>query len=265
MTPSTSPIAATSRPSGQRASATVLNRAVRRSRRRPRRARASNFADVVGVGGVLARVAGRVHAGRAAERVDLEPGVVGDRGQAGRLAQRDGLEPRVVLERRRRSRRPRGRRRVGATSSTSSPASSEDGADLAPPCRGWRWRGRTRSGRSHRRAHERRGAGGSASSSRCRAKISAIPDSARPSSWSSSPRENGDALGGALHLDEAALAGHHHVHVDLGARVLRVVEVEARQRVDDPHRDRGALVGERVRRASSRPRRAASSASCSAT
>src|SRR5436305_9363563 len=35
-------------------------------------------------------------------------------------------------------------------------------------------------------------------------------------------------LGGRLHLDEAPVAGHRDVHVDLGGRVLGVVEVEQR-------------------------------------
>ena len=38
----------------------------------------------------------------------------------------------------------------------------------------------------------------------------------------------GVALGGALHLDEAAAVVHDHVHVGLGLRVLGVVEVEHR-------------------------------------
>ena len=37
-------------------------------------------------------------------------------------------------------------------------------------------------------------------------------------------------LGGALHLDELAAARHHDVHVDLGRRVLDVVQVEQRLR-----------------------------------
>src|SRR5262249_43270544 len=36
------------------------------------------------------------------------------------------------------------------------------------------------------------------------------------------------ALGRGLHLDEPAVAGHHDVHVRVGARVLRVIEVEQR-------------------------------------
>ena len=40
--------------------------------------------------------------------------------------------------------------------------------------------------------------------------------------------------------------GHHHVHVDLGAGVLDVGEVEHGLAVDDADRDRGAALGERV-------------------
>src|SRR5581483_759985 len=46
-----------------------------------------------------------------------------------------------------------------------------------------------------------------------------------------------NALGGRLHLDETALAGHDHVHVDVGARVLLVVEVEQRLAAEDADRD----------------------------
>src|SRR3954471_2769758 len=42
------------------------------------------------------------------------------------------------------------------------------------------------------------------------------------------------ALGGRLHFDEPAVAGRDDVEVDVGARVLRVVEVEERLAVDDP-------------------------------
>ncbi len=43
-------------------------------------------------------------------------------------------------------------------------------------------------------------------------------------------------LGGALHLDEQAAAGHHDVHVGLGAHVFDVGEVEHRLAVDDADR-----------------------------
>src|SRR6185437_484642 len=38
-------------------------------------------------------------------------------------------------------------------------------------------------------------------------------------------------LGRRLHLDEASVTGHHHVHVRVRARVLGVVEVEQRHTV----------------------------------
>src|SRR5262249_126781 len=54
------------------------------------------------------------------------------------------------------------------------------------------------------------------------------------------------ALGGRLPLDQATVADHHDVHVDLRARILLVVEVEERLAVDDPDRDRGHRAGERL-------------------
>src|SRR6478735_7264969 len=51
-------------------------------------------------------------------------------------------------------------------------------------------------------------------------------------------------LGGALDLDEAAVAGHDDVHVGVGAHVLLVVQVEARLTVDDADRDRGNGAGQ---------------------
>ena len=79
--------------------------------------------------------------------------------------------------------------------------------------------------------------------------ISLDPPAARSSSSSSSSRVNGAPLRGRLHLDEPAVAGHDDVHVDLGGRVLGVVEVEQRLAVDDPDRDGGDRPGERLREA----------------
>src|SRR5581483_7971312 len=56
-------------------------------------------------------------------------------------------------------------------------------------------------------------------------------------------------LGGRLHLDEAPVAGHDDVHVHLGVRVLRVVEVEQRDVVHDADGDRRDRAGERFREA----------------
>ena len=53
-------------------------------------------------------------------------------------------------------------------------------------------------------------------------------------------------FGRALHLDEPAIAGLHDVHVDLGARVVFVGEIEQRFVVDDADADRGDVVGERT-------------------
>ena len=51
-------------------------------------------------------------------------------------------------------------------------------------------------------------------------------------------------LGGALHLDEAAIARLDDVHVGLGAHVLNVGQVQHGGTVDDAHGDRGDRVGE---------------------
>src|SRR5262245_28472714 len=53
------------------------------------------------------------------------------------------------------------------------------------------------------------------------------------------------ALARALHLDEAALAGHHHVHVHVGAGILDIVEVDARVALHEADRDRSDRVLER--------------------
>ena len=55
------------------------------------------------------------------------------------------------------------------------------------------------------------------------------------------------ALGRRLHLDQAAVAGHHHVGVDLGGRVLGVVEVAERPPVDHADADRGDRAVQRHR------------------
>src|SRR5579872_3585631 len=56
-------------------------------------------------------------------------------------------------------------------------------------------------------------------------------------------------LGRRLDFDEPPVAGHDDVHVGVGVRVLRVVEVEHRHAVDDADGDRGDGVGERARQA----------------
>lgn len=54
----------------------------------------------------------------------------------------------------------------------------------------------------------------------------------------------GLVLCGALHLDEAAVAGLDHVHVRVGAHVLLVGQVQAGEAVDDAHADGADRVGQ---------------------
>jgi hypothetical protein len=58
------------------------------------------------------------------------------------------------------------------------------------------------------------------------------------------------ALGGRLHLHKAAVAGHDDVRVDLGRRVLLVVEVEQQAPVGHADRHRGDRVEQRQLRES---------------
>ena len=64
----------------------------------------------------------------------------------------------------------------------------------------------------------------------------------------------GRAFGRALHFDEVAGAGHHHVHVGVAGRVFGVFEVEQRRAADDADRDRGHVARDRRgRRSCPRP------------
>ena len=84
----------------------------------------------------------------------------------------------------------------------------------------------------------------------CASAICAMPADARSISSSSQLARERLALGRRLHLDEPAVARHHDVHVDVGRRVLGVLEVEPRLAVDDADRD----CCDRVRRARARAR-----------
>jgi hypothetical protein len=57
----------------------------------------------------------------------------------------------------------------------------------------------------------------------------------------------GDAFRRALQLDEAAAAGHHHVHVHAGGGILGVAQVEHGVGADDAHTGRGHEVAQRQR------------------
>ena len=79
----------------------------------------------------------------------------------------------------------------------------------------------------------------------CAAARAADPAAAMSSIASSAARAYGSSLGGRLHLDEATVAGHHHVHVDGRGRIFLVVEVEQRLAVHDADADRRDGVEER--------------------
>ena len=91
-------------------------------------------------------------------------------------------------------------------------------------------------------------AGGSLTISCCRAMISVDARLGQAEQRVELGAGVGRALGGALHLDEAAERGHHHVHVDLGPAVLDVGQVEHGHAVDDADGDGGAERRERVGR-----------------
>src|SRR5436190_15419631 len=55
------------------------------------------------------------------------------------------------------------------------------------------------------------------------------------------------ALGGRLNLDEPTLTGHHHVGIDLGTRVLAVIEVAEGSAGDHADADRRDRAGQRHR------------------
>ena len=78
----------------------------------------------------------------------------------------------------------------------------------------------------------------------CSAISSRMPLSARPIRRSISSRARA-RLGGAPCTDEAARAGHHHVHVGVAGRVLDIFEVEQRRAVEQVHRDRRHMVADR--------------------
>ena len=175
--------------------ATVRNRAVRSAGGTPSSSRSScRCRRTVAL---LAGVAGRVDARRAAEGVDLEPGVVGDRRLA-RSPRRSAarLEPGVALE------------RVAVLDDVGDVGRprqqldgvAEDRRDLGHLVGVGRWR----------RTSRHRATSAAAAAARPRTRACSVDDlgDARPrpapSSASSSPRLNGHALGRALHLDEAA-------------------------------------------------------------
>ena len=78
-----------------------------------------------------------------------------------------------------------------------------------------------------------------------RARSRRCPPAASSSMRSSEARPNGVFSAVACTSISSPAPGHDDVHVDLGAAVLDVGQVEQRLAVDDPHRDRRHRVGER--------------------
>ncbi len=79
-----------------------------------------------------------------------------------------------------------------------------------------------------------------------------IPPAARFRSWSSSPAAKGLAFGGGLHFDEAATAGHDHVHIDFGAGIFLIAEIQHGVAENDAYAGGGDGIGEGDRAQDSR-------------
>ena len=197
----------------------------------PAGASAQQLGEVLLVGRVLAGEARRAHAGRAAERRGLDARVVGDRRarRSPRAAARALIE-RVLGERRRRS-RAAARRRRAAARPRAAPAARANSRTLCA-LRVART-SLTAAGAAMRRAPA------------TRAQLARCPLRGEREQLVEVRARQRRALGGRLDLDEPALAGHDDVRVDLGGRVLGVVEVEQRHAADDPARHRRDRAGQR--------------------
>jgi hypothetical protein len=180
-------------------------------------------------------IARRTHTWLAAQRIDAEPRIVGDRGTAPCCAAWRALASAFSMKV---SAAPRPRQcRARPAAPDRVPA-----AGTAPEVRRASWRCWTpgRASRLHRFTTR--------VLAFCAATRSRMPRSARQQAVHLGARER-CALGGALHFDEAARAGHHHVHVGVAGRVLDVFEVEQRHALHDPDRHRRDGRGSGWRRA----------------
>ena len=172
-----------------------------------------------------ARPARREHARHPVERVDAEAGVVGDRRQSGDLEPGPRLEQRVALERRLVLDRLVVRRHVVEPDHLDAgEVLGEDPLHLGELLG-------VAGGQEDPRHEE--------SASCCSRVRSAQPFSPSASSASSSARENAAPSAVPCTSTNEPGAGHHDVHVRLGAHVLLVGQVEPRDAVDDPDRDGG--------------------------
>ena len=193
------------------------------------------------VGAVPAR---RVDARGLVERVNLQARVVGDAREPGGLGVVERLQACVLGERRAgflglddgRKLASATRARPDARRQRRGREDPVDLADLAGIGRG-----------DDELHHARVAVAGSMVPTivRCSATSSRMPLSPSAIRSSSAWRSKGGALGGALHLDEAAVAGLDDVHVHVGARVFVVGEVEHRHAADDADARRGDVVAGR--------------------
>ena len=165
-------------------------------------------------------IARRAHAGRAAERVHFESGVLGQRRDRGWPRRSPG--PSVARWPRSCRRSPPARRSAAGRPASGAPAADRaTGAGSRAPCRGSWWPAR---GRAWRRQRPRI----APTMARCCSISRSMPVAGQDEQAVERLLVERLAFGGALDLDEAAVAGLDDVHVDLGLRVLLVGQVEQR-------------------------------------
>ena len=166
-------------------------------------------------------------AGSAAERVHLQAGIVGEQqaGACARVVRR--LEDGVLFE-------------GGAVSSQGGMSRNAADVDLDVACAG----GQAElpqlagvAGGALRSSSASRPISGSRPAPRCRRGPARSARHLRV--------VERRVFGGGLHFDELAGAGHHHVHIDVGLRVLFVAEVQHAARRDDPDAGGGHVIADR--------------------
>ena len=213
---------------------------------------AQQLGEVLLVGGVLAGVARRPDAGRAAERGRLDARVVGDRGRA-RSPPPRRAPCRARSRRRSCPSRAAARTSSGSGSSSYGRISSDSSRSLCS----------LRVARTSRTAQP---AAAAATASSWAVRSALDPVGGEGEQLVERGARERRALGGGLHLDEAAVAGHHHVRVDLGASSPRSSRGRAaRGRRRCPHETAATELCQRQRRRACPRPSARRSASSSAT
>ena len=188
------------------------------------------------------RVARRHHAGRAAERVDAQARIVGDR-RAGRSPARRGAPWRA---------RSRRRSRCGSAASSTTPSEACETSSAVQRREQRRQLGELfglcEASTNFRGMGSTFASEGAAAQAEGRAlRLDQLADawSARASSRSASARENGAPSAVPCSSTKPPDAGHDDVHVGVAGGVLDVLEVEQRRALDDADRDGGDEVADR--------------------